>query len=307
MDVAAANQELLDSWRLSLVGDRKPKATRTVALYLQEADRFARWLEANNRPAANPGDLLGVSKRDIEAWIVDHRANGTAENTVRNRWVCLRNLYGWAHREGEVDPNPIADIFVSKPNPPAPDTLTDDAIKKLLKVCEGTDFYARRDTALIRLLLATGLRVSECTDLTLADLDLNTRIVRVLHGKGDKARAVRFDPGTAAALDRYKRARARHRHAGMPWLWVGFRGRMTRKGVPAVLDKRAAEAGIGHVHAHQLRHTWADRWLRAGGNEGDLQRLGGWESPDIMRRYGEAQAVDRALAAYDNVDPMAGL
>lgn len=118
---------------------------------------------------------------------------------------------------------------------------------------------------------------------------------------------VRFDAATAAALDRYKRVRARHAYAGLPWLWIGHRGRTTRKGVPAMLNKRAAQAGIGHVHPHQLRHTWADRWLRAGGNEGDLQRLGGWESAEIMRRYGAARAVDRALAAYDTVNPMGRL
>lgn len=72
-------------------------------------------------------------------------------------------------------------------------------------------------------------------------------------------------------------------------------------------NKRATQAGIGHVHPHQRRHTWADRWLRAGGNEGDLQRLGGWESAEIMRRYGAARAVDRALAAYDTVNPMGRL
>jgi integrase/recombinase XerD len=82
---------------------------------------------------------------------------------------------------------------------------------------------------------------------------------------------------------------------------------MSRKGVPEMLAKRAREAGIGHVHPHQLRHTWADRWLAAGGSEGDLQRLGGWESPEIMRRYGESRAVDRALAAYDTIDLMGSL
>ena len=149
--------------------------------------------------------------------------------------------------------------------------------------------------------------MSETVDLALGDIDLVNRIALVRHGKGDKARAVRFDSATAAALDRYKRVRARHAYAALPWLWIGFRGRMTRKGVPAMLNKRSGEAGIRHVHPHQLRHTWADRWLRAGGNEGDLQRLGGWESAEIMRRYGEARAVDRALAAYDNVNPMGRL
>lgn len=299
----SANEALLDSWQLSLHG----KAPRTVRLYLDEARRFAGWLAEHGRPAAKPGDLLAVDRRDAEAWLTSLKAAGRAQATMRNRWVALRNLYGWAEAEEEIAVSPLARIVVAKGNPPAPDVLSDDELGLLLKACSGPDFYARRDLALVRLMLATGMRVSEVCDLTIGDLDLVRRIVSVRHGKGDKARLVRYDAATAAALDRYKRVRARHRHAASPWLWIGHRGRVTRKGVPRMLDKRAASAGIDHVHPHQLRHTWADRWLRAGGNEGDLQRLGGWESAEIMRRYGEARAVDRALAAYDTINPMGQL
>ena len=297
------NGALLESWTLSL----HDKAPRTLGHYLDEVWRFARWLADHSRPAAAPGDLLAVERKDVEAWLMAQRTAGLSQATMRNRWVALRNLYRWALTEEEIARSPLERVAVAKANTPAPDVLTDDELKLLLKVCAGSDFYGRRDLALIRFMLATGLRVSETVDLALGDIDLVNRIALVRHGKGDKARAVRFDSATAAALDRYKRVRARHTYAALPWLWIGFRGRMTRKGVPAMLNKRSAEAGIRHVHPHQLRHTWADRWLRAGGNEGDLQRLGGWESAEIMRRYGEARAVDRALAAYDNVNPMGKL
>ncbi len=299
----AANEAILESWQLSLHG----KAPRTVTLYMQEARRFAEWLRATGRPAAAPGDLLAVTKQDVEAWLTSLRAEGRAQNTMRNRWVVLRNFYGWALAEGEVETNPVERVVVAKGGNPAPDVLTDEELKRLLKACEGSDFNARRDLAMVRLMLATGVRVSELCDLTLGDLDLMNRLVLVRHGKGDKARLVRFDAPTAAALDRYKRVRARHRFAALPWLWIGNRGKVTRKGVPKMLDRRSAEAGIDHVHPHQLRHTWADRWLRMGGNEGDLQRLGGWESAEIMRRYGEARAIDRALSAYDAINPMGQL
>ena len=301
--LAGAMDDLLESWGLSLYD----KAPRTQKHYRDEVQRFAAWLTANGRPASAPGDLLAVRRQDVEAWLGAQRAAGIAQATMRNRWIALKNLYRWATAEGEVQENPIDRVNVAKPNPPAPDVLPEADLKRLLKACQGQDFYARRDLALVRIMLATGLRVSEACDLTLADLDLRNRIVTVRHGKGDKARVVRFDPATAAALDRYKRVRARHRYAALPFLWIGFRGRMTRKGVPAMLDKRAKEAGIGHVHPHQLRHSWADRWLAAGGQEGDLQKLGGWESADIMRRYGASRAVDRALSAYDNVNPMGQL
>jgi len=302
-DIAAVNGALAESWTLSL----HDKAPRTLTHYLDEVWRFARWLADHNRPSAAPGDLLAVERKDVEAWLMAQRTAGLSQATMRNRWVALRNLYGWALAEEEIQRSPLERVVVAKANTPAPDVLNDDELKLLLKVCAGSDFYARRDLALIRFMLATGLRVSETVDLALGDIDLVNHIALVRHGTGDKARAVRFDSATAASLDRYKRVRARHSYAALPWLWIGFRGRMTRKGVPAMLNKRAGEAGVRHVHPHQLRHTWADRWLRAGGNEGDLQRLGGWESAEIMHRYGEARAVDRALAAYDNVNPMGKL
>jgi site-specific recombinase XerD len=297
------NAALLDSWRLSL----HDKAPRTVALYLEEAARFAAWLDDAGRPASAPGDLLAVTRQDVEAWVADLQAAGLAQATVRSRWIALRNLYGWLVDEDEVDASPLARVRVPRPDPPPPEVLDDDQLRRLLKACEGRAFEDRRDAALIRFLAATGLRVSEACALQLGDIDLTNRLATVRSGKGDKARVVRFDPATAAALDRYRRARARHRLAARPELWIGFRGPLTRKGVPVVLDKRAALAGIGHVHAQQLRHTWAHRWLSAGGGEGDLQRLGGWANAAVMGRYGEAQAVDRALRAYDAVSPMGAL
>jgi site-specific recombinase XerD len=298
-----ANASLLASWRLSL-HDKRP---RTIALYLEEARRFATWLTDHGRPADSPGDLLTVCRRDVEAWIHDLQSAGLSKSTIRSRWIALRNFYGWLVDEDEVDESPLAKVNVPKPDAPPPDVLTELELKALLGACAGRAFEDRRDTALIRSMVATGLRVSEMCSLTTGDVDLALRLVTVRSGKGDRARVVRFDAATAAALDRYQRARGRHRYAQRPEFWIGFRGPLTRKGVPAILDKRTALAGIGHVHAHQLRHTWAHRWLSNGGTEGDLQLLGGWANADIMRRYGAAQATDRALAAYDNVNPLGDL
>ena len=96
-------------------------------------------------------------------------------------------------------------------------------------------------------MLATGLRGSATVDLAVGDLEPNDRLALVRHGKGDKGRTVGCDAATAAALDRYKRIRARHPYVSLPRLWIGFRGRMTRKGVPTMLNKRGVEAGIRHV------------------------------------------------------------
>jgi site-specific recombinase XerD len=303
VDTASANQALLDSWSLSL--HRRRPRTRTH--YLTEVARFARWLGDHGRPEAGPGDLVAVAKADVERWLADLAAQGRAKNTVRSRWVALRAFYGWCAEEGEVEENPLARVVVDRPDTPAPATLTDDELRRLLDACKGTGFDDRRDLALLRLLASTGLRASEVTGLALDDVDMATRTARV-EGKGGRYRTVRFDPATAVALDRYRRVRARHRYAGRPQLWIGYRGPLSRKGLGPILDRRAERAGIErHIWPHLLRHGFADRFLAAGGQEGDLQRLGGWTDPSVMRRYGAARAQDRALAAYDDIAPMGEL
>lgn len=297
------NDPILRSWELSLHG----KSAGTRSLYLRCAGWFADWLVANGRPASAPGDLLEVSRQDAEAWFAAQRAEGKAPTTLRSRWIALRNLYGWLHDEDELEVNPLARVRVEKVEPPPIAVLSEDDLRLLLKACEGKGMLERRDMAIVRLFAATGMRLSELADLRVGDVDLARRVAFVEHGKGDRARFVRFDAGTAQAIDRYLRVRGRHRKASLPWLWLSRDGRFTNKGIPLMLVRRSEAAGIGHVHAHMFRHTWADRWLSAGGNEGDLQRLGGWENADVMRRYGSARAVDRALAAYDDVNPLGEL
>jgi integrase len=177
----------------------------------------------------------------------------------------------------------------------------DRDLKRLLKACSGKGIWERRDLAMIRVAAATGIRVGELCALQIADVDLNTRTIVIRHGKGDRARVARMDPETAAAVDRYKRARGRHKLGHLPDLWIWRGGPMGISGAQAMLPRRCEQAGVPKMHWHQLRHRFAHAWLAAGGQEGDLAKLGGWSDPGVMRRYGSALATERALAAYDEM------
>lgn len=290
-----ADEALLESWALSL----HAKSPLTVGLYLREVRRFAGTLGKT--------PLIAATKVDVQKWIGDMQRAGAAGNTVRSRFYAVRAFYVWAHDEQEVDYNPTARITVPRPDPPPPATLSTEELAALFDACGGAGFRERRDLALLRMFAATGLRTAEMLRLELVDLDLAGRVAVIRKGKGGKPRAVRFDPETSAILDRYKRVRSRHRHAQHPRLWIGQRGPLTKAAPTDILNKRSRQARIGHVHPHQLRHTFADRFLEQGGTEGDLQELGGWESAEVMRRYGKHRAQERALGAYDRVDPMRGL
>ena len=98
-----------------------------------------------------------------------------------------------------------------------------------------------------------------------------------------------------------------HPHAEDVALWVGKRGRMTPNGVYQMIVRRCEDAGIARVHPHMFRHTFAHRYLLAGGAEGDLMRVTGWSSRQMVDRYGASAASERAAEAHDKFSPRRGL
>lgn len=128
---------------------------------------------------------------------------------------------------------------------------------------EQPKFDDRRDTAIVRLFLDTGMRLSEMAGLTLSDIDLDADVALVL-GKGRRPRTCPFGDKTAQAIERYLRERSKHRLASSNQLWIGGRGDMTDNGIGQMLRRRAKEAGLEHLHPHMFRHTFAHRWQMSG-------------------------------------------
>ena len=156
--------------------------------------------------------------------------------------------------------------------------------------------------AMVRLLIDTGMRRAELTSLKVSDIDFDQGIAIVM-GKGRRPRAAPFGSKSARALDRYLRARARHRYGDVPNLWIGAKGPLHHASVAGAIARRARMAGIPDLTVHWFRHSFAHRWRSQGGGDDELMRLVGWRSRQMLHRYGSSMADERAREAHRRLSP----
>lgn len=255
-------RDLLVSWELALKADGR--SGQTIKSYTEGVKQYAAFAEARE---ADP-----LNRATLRAFCVHLSESGREAATVRARQLGVRRFTAWLAEEDELSADPFVGVKAPKLDQKVVEPLTSDQLKALLRACrvpkEATDaqkLRARRDEAILRLMIETGARAGEVVAIDVADVDLKEQTLIIRRGKGGKGRVVPFGPQTGQAIDRYMRLRRGHALAAAPDLWLGDRSkRFSYDALHKTLRQRADAAGIEGFHPHRLRHTAAHRWLSAG-------------------------------------------
>jgi site-specific recombinase XerD len=274
-----------------LAADRRTPATRRA--YNAAVAQLEAFLVERGLPTA----VTELTPDHLEAFIVSLHQRGMRSTTILARHHALSRFFGWLVAENELATSPMASIPAPAARLPEPQVLTGEEVAALLASCDGDEFEYLRDTAIIRLLLDTGLRATELAALQLDDLDLDSQTAYVA-GQGRVPRAAPFDLPAARALERYLVARALHRRAHLPDLWLWRRGRLTDRGVDLAVRHRGRLAGLRNLHPQRLRHTYVQQYLADGGSGRDLMRLVGWKSRQLVGRYQTGTLAERPQAEW---------
>jgi site-specific recombinase XerD len=291
---------LLPSWELSL--DEQRLSPKTCYVYLRTGRLLTAWLAERGLPA----DTEGVGAAHIRAFLA-YEADRTSAISAHQHFRNLRVLFKWLIREGErTAPDPMPRVEPPKAARKVKGVLAEAQLAALLRACEGQGFEERRDTAIIRIFIDTGVRVSGLAGVKTAGVSLSAKTVRVVLKGGDE-HVIPVGRKAAAALDRYLRSRARHPQAASPWLWLGTagrdRGHFGSSGIQDMLARRGREAGIEGLTPHWFRRTFAHDWLASGGSELDGMRIAGWKTRAMIEQYAGDLAAERAREAHARLAP----
>ncbi len=256
-------------------------------------------------------DLGRLDLATLRGWLAGQRTRGRARTTLARRASAVRVFTAWAHHEGYLAADVGIGLATPKGGRTLPDVLKLSQVEELLAAvaddAAGGDAIAVRDHAVLELLYATGIRVSELSGLDVDDLDDGRRLVRVL-GKGGKERSVPYGAPAAEAVGRWL-AKGRPVLAtprSGPALFLGARG--GRLGVRAVREivynRLRAVTGSPEMGPHGLRHSAATHLLEGGADLRSVQELLGHSSLATTQIYTHV-SVDRLRRAYEQAHPRA--
>jgi len=253
------------------------------------------------------GSLKEVNRHTLRDYMSYLLEQGIVKRSIARKLSAIRSFYRYLTREGTVSSSQVAAATSPKLDKRLPSFLTPEEIKRLLEAPDLSKPQGQRDRALLELLYASGLRVSELVKLNLTQVNLDSREILV-HGKGSKERVVLMGRPAADALSNYiiqGRPELLGKKTGDTLFINRYGGRITERSVQRMLEECTAKAGIERrVHPHMLRHTFATHMLDGGADLRVVQELLGHADLSSTQIYTHV-TKSRARKVYMSAHPLA--
>ncbi|WP_129044910.1 tyrosine recombinase XerC [Companilactobacillus metriopterae] len=279
------NQELIDKFIENLTVNHH-YSDETKKSYLEDIKSFRSFLE-NNGGFEN---FTKVNKLDVETFLSYMEDKDYAKETVARRISGLRSFYSFMKKNSMIETNPFDIVRLRNKGRRLPHFFYEEEINQLFKAVEGDDPLSQRNSALLEILYATGMRVSECANLQEDQIDFVNGIILV-HGKGDKDRYVPFGTFAQDSLRFYIEngridlmAKYNENHN---YIFVNNRGKpITSRGIEYILDQIIKKTSLtADIHPHMIRHTFATHMLNNGADLRTVQELLGHSSLSTTQIY----------------------
>ncbi len=259
----------------------KGLSSNSISSYRRDLREFSSHCAREGR------NLQKIKRDDIRNYLASLYRRGLSARSVARHLVSIRNFFRFLVREGKIKSDPTAAVDAPKIGQSLPKYLTEQEIEALLQPPDTSTPAGLRDKAMLELLYATGMRVSELLSLGAQDLDVNLGIVRC-RGKGNKERLIPVGKSALQAVDNYLRdGRGKLLKADIPFLFVNRRGGpLSRVGFWKILARYGRKAGITtRLTPHLVRHSFATHLLERGADLRSIQLMLGHSDISTTQIY----------------------
>ena len=276
-------------------------ADNTIESYARDLAMLARFAHEAGRP------VVSLTRADLEAFVRALLTGGTSPRSVARAVACVRGFYKFLAIDRRIGVDPAADLIAPRAWAALPHYLSEEDVERLIAQPDVAEARGLRDRALIEVLYATGLRVSELLGLRAPDLNLESGYLTCT-GKGSKQRVVPLGDEAASWVRRYvaEGRPALLKQKSTPWLFVNAHGgRLTRVGFWKILKAYGRGAGISRdLSPHVLRHSFATHLLAHGADLRAIQMMLGHADLSTTQIYTHV-LEERLRAVYEKFHPRA--
>jgi integrase/recombinase XerD len=249
---------------LSYLQVEKGLAKNSLSSYERDLQKLKNWAEKNNF------ELLQLSRKDLREWLTDLAGENLSENSKRRMVSALRGFYKFLMFDGHIKKNPAEDLDAPQKGFYLPKFLNQTDVESLLQVPDISTEMGLRDRAILELMYACGLRVSEAVDLRISDVELDAGIL-TCKGKGSKTRKIPIGTSAVEWLKSYLALRRRKEKVEIQNLFVTFLGRpINRQMIFLFIKEYAEKIGLQDVSPHTLRHSFATHLVQ---NSADIRSV----------------------------------